>query len=68
MKGWDRTVKQIIRTAHQEGCMDVLRAVLDEFEKDPHVCVARDWAERMWQDPEAFADFVRDSQNAREGR
>ena len=68
MKGWDRTVKQIVRTAHQEGAMDVLRAVLDEFDRDSHVCVARDWAERLYRDPEAFSEFVHAAQRAREGR
>ena len=62
------TVKQIGRNAHAAGCLDVLRAVLEQFELEPdHYCLARSWAERMYRDPNSFQQFVSDSQAAREG-
>lgn len=69
MKSWDRTVKQIVHEAHMTGALDVLRAVLDCFDMEPeHECMAKSWASRMWSDPETFSEFVRNAQEAREGR
>jgi hypothetical protein len=65
---WDKTVRQIVRESHQAGALDVLRAVLDQFDLEPEaVCLARSWAERMYRDPDSFNQFIRDSQAAREG-
>lgn len=69
MKGWDKTVAQIVREAHTAGCMDTLRAILDCFDMEPdHSCMARTWAEQLYRDPETFNQFVRDSQARREDR
>lgn len=65
---WDKTVRQIVRDSHREGCWDFLRALLDRAENEPeHECQALEWARRLYRDPEAFDRFVRDSQTAREG-
>ena len=65
--GWEKTVRQIVRESHAEGAMDMLRRLLDEFDREPHVCLARDLANRLYADPEAFSAFVHDSQAKREG-
>ena len=64
---WDKTVKQIVRESHQAGCMDVLRAFLDEADKDVHHdCLATAWARRMYMDPDLFSAFVNQAQRERE--
>ena len=65
---WQKTVKQIVRESHMAGAHDVLRAFLDEADKDVHHdCLAVNWARRMYSDPETFNAFIRDSQAHREG-
>ena len=66
---WDKTVRQIVSEAHQGGAWDLLRALLDRADHEPgHECQALEWARRLYADPTAFSDFIRDSQKAREGR
>ena len=61
------TTRQIVRRAHAEGCLDVLRALLGVADLHPdHSCEAVDWARRMWQDPLVWQEFVEAAQEARE--
>lgn len=66
---WDKTVRQIVRDSHREGCWDLLRAVLDASDQEPgHECQALEFVRRLYRDPQAFDQFVRDSQVLREAR
>ena len=68
MRRTDRTVAQIFRDAHESGVLDLLHALLDHFEQEPdhHVCLTREWAERLYRDPTALKAFVHDAQRRRE--
>lgn len=65
---WPKTVKQIFRDSHEAGVLDLLHAVLNKFEEEPdhHACQTREWAERLYRDPELLKAFVHDCQRRRE--
>lgn len=66
---WEKTVRQIVRDSHREGCWDLLRAALDIADQEPsHECQALEFVRRLYRDPNAFDAFVRDSQQVRENR